>query len=55
MSDLSEKILTILKSPPERAKIRAYAENFDWNATTEGQIRIFEEIIDRLKANHDPY
>jgi hypothetical protein len=29
---------------PARAATRAYAEGFDWQSTTEGQITLFREI-----------
>ena len=32
---------------PDRAATRAYAERFDWDATTQGQIEIFERLAGR--------
>lgn len=32
---------------PDRSATRAYAERFDWNATTEGQLAIFESLAGR--------
>ena len=32
---------------PDRAATRAYAERFDWTATTEGQLEIFERLAER--------
>jgi len=32
---------------PERSATRAYAERFDWNTTTEGQLAIFERLAGR--------
>lgn len=32
---------------PERSATRAYAERFDWSATTEGQLAIFEQLARR--------
>ena len=40
-------IRRILASPPDRAATRAYAEGFSWDATTEGQLRIFRSILER--------
>jgi glycosyltransferase involved in cell wall biosynthesis len=33
-----------LAAPPARTATRAYAERFDWQSTTEGQIALFREI-----------
>jgi len=35
---------------PERAATRKYAEGFDWQSTTDGQIRLFREILARRAA-----
>jgi teichuronic acid biosynthesis glycosyltransferase TuaC len=32
---------------PERAATRRYAEKFGWDETTEGQIKLFSEILHR--------
>ena len=34
----------LLAMPPDRAETRRYAEGFSWDATTEGQIGIFERL-----------
>jgi len=40
--------LTLLRqAPPDRAATRRYAEGFDWQATTDGQLRLFREILAR--------
>jgi len=31
--------------PPERTATRAYAEGFSWDATTDGQLRLFERLL----------
>jgi teichuronic acid biosynthesis glycosyltransferase TuaC len=36
-----------LAAPPARAATRRYAEHFDWQSTTEGQIALFHEILER--------
>ncbi|MBL8698808.1 MAG: glycosyltransferase family 4 protein [Alphaproteobacteria bacterium] len=36
-----------LAQPPDRAATRRYAEGFSWDDTTAGQIRLFEEILQR--------
>ena len=35
-------------NPPDRQATRRYAEKFDWEPTTEGQIRIFYSLLPRL-------
>jgi glycosyltransferase involved in cell wall biosynthesis len=44
---LAEAIRALLAAPPDRALTRAYAEGFDWQDTTEGQLALFEEICAR--------
>ena len=38
-------IRELLAAPPSRAATRRYAEQFDWQSTTEGQIALFHEIL----------
>jgi len=40
----------LFSSLPSRAATRAYAEKFGWEPTTQGQIDLFREILDRRKA-----
>lgn len=35
---------------PSREDIRAHAETFSWEATTQGQLRLFGEVMDRAKG-----
>ncbi len=44
---LAGAIQGILADPPSRQETRAYAERFGWEATTEGQLRLFENILNR--------
>jgi teichuronic acid biosynthesis glycosyltransferase TuaC len=37
----------LLAALPARAETRAYAERFDWQSTTEGQIALFREICEQ--------
>jgi teichuronic acid biosynthesis glycosyltransferase TuaC len=46
-SALAFAIRDLLSSPPERAATRAHAETFDWQATTDGQLRLFSTILER--------
>jgi glycosyltransferase involved in cell wall biosynthesis len=34
----------------DRAATRRYAEHFSWDATTEGQLEMFREIVERRAA-----
>jgi teichuronic acid biosynthesis glycosyltransferase TuaC len=43
-SRLAETVLDILAAPPSRAATRCYAEQFDWQSTTEGQIALFHDV-----------
>ncbi len=42
---LAETTRALLADPPARAATRRYAEQFSWDATSAGQMRIFERII----------
>jgi glycosyltransferase involved in cell wall biosynthesis len=44
----------LLSAPPTREATRAYAERFDWNATTAGQLRLFNEILGSASAAAGP-
>ena len=41
-----------LAALPTRATTRSYAERFDWQSTTEGQIALFREICERRPGRH---
>jgi glycosyltransferase involved in cell wall biosynthesis len=40
-------IAQLLSNPPSRAATRSYAERFSWDATTQGQLDLFESILAR--------
>jgi glycosyltransferase involved in cell wall biosynthesis len=40
-----ECVRRLRAAPPERAATRRFAERFSWDATTEGQLRIFERVL----------
>jgi teichuronic acid biosynthesis glycosyltransferase TuaC len=44
---LATAIRNLLAAPPSRAATQAYAEQFDWQSTTKGQIALFHEILGR--------
>jgi glycosyltransferase involved in cell wall biosynthesis len=46
-SRLAEAVRELLAAPPARTATRRYAEQFDWQSTTEGQITLFHEILER--------
>jgi teichuronic acid biosynthesis glycosyltransferase TuaC len=46
-SRLAATVRDFLSVPPARAATRGYAEQFDWQSTTEGQIALFKAIIER--------
>ena len=44
---LADTVRDFFAAPPPRAATRRYAEQFDWQNTTEGQIALFREILKR--------
>jgi teichuronic acid biosynthesis glycosyltransferase TuaC len=46
-SGLASAICQLLAAPPSRTATRLYAEHFDWQSTTDGQIALFHEILER--------
>ena len=44
---LADTVSDLLTKPPCRAATRRYAEQFDWHATTQGQLALFHEICER--------
>ena len=40
----------ISAAPPSRAATRRYVEQFDWQSTTEGQIALFQEVLQRRSS-----
>jgi glycosyltransferase involved in cell wall biosynthesis len=54
-SGLASAIRELLTAPPSRAATRRYAEQFDWQSTTDGQIALFHEVLERRsKARPTP-
>ena len=52
---LAVAIRELLAAPPSRAATRLYAEQFDWQTTTDGQLALFLEILEqRSKARSAP-
>jgi glycosyltransferase involved in cell wall biosynthesis len=44
-------IARLRQSPPDRAATRHYAEQFDWQATTDGQVALFRSVIERHRTS----
>jgi len=40
-------IRELLADPPSRDATRAYAERFSWDKTTQGQLQLFRDVIER--------
>jgi teichuronic acid biosynthesis glycosyltransferase TuaC len=47
---VAEGFFRLFANTPDRARTRAYAEQFDWGATTEGQLRLFHRIVAERRA-----
>ena len=46
-SAIADAVEALLRRPPDRAHTRSYAENFSWDATTQGQLQLFRDILER--------
>ena len=44
---VADAVAALRAAPPARAGTRRYAEQFSWDATTEGQLRLFGAILQR--------
>ena len=44
---IAAAVRDLLAAPPERAATRAYAERFGWEETSQGQLRLFRDVISR--------
>jgi glycosyltransferase involved in cell wall biosynthesis len=42
---VARAVAALVLRRPDRAQVRGYAERFSWDATTEGQIALFESIL----------
>jgi glycosyltransferase involved in cell wall biosynthesis len=51
---LAEGVRQILAAPPDRAATRLYAEKFDWQSTTDGQLALFSEVLAAHKGGVTP-
>lgn len=48
---VADAVNTLRANYPDRAATRRYAERFSWDDTTEGQIRLFDEVLARRAGN----
>jgi teichuronic acid biosynthesis glycosyltransferase TuaC len=48
---IASAVNRLFAAPPDRAATRAYAERFGWDETTQGQLRLFQEILARRKGS----
>ena len=46
-ASIAEAMMRLRSNPPDRQATRRYAEKFDWQPTTEGQIGIFRSLLSR--------
>jgi len=44
---VAEGVKRLFAALPERQATRRYAEGFSWDATSEGQLRLFRDVINR--------
>jgi glycosyltransferase involved in cell wall biosynthesis len=51
---VAEGVKRLFAASPDRAATRTYAEQFDWAATTEGQLRLFHRILAERQARQHP-
>ena len=47
---IAEAARGLFADPPDRAATRAYAERFGWEETTQGQLRVFRDVLARQGA-----
>lgn len=50
VASYSNALKSLLEEKPSRAKVRLFAENFDWRATSRGQYEIFRTAIHNFKT-----
>jgi glycosyltransferase involved in cell wall biosynthesis len=50
VADIVTAVSAMLADPPSRAAVRRHAEGFSWDATTQGQLRIFRSALARQEA-----
>lgn len=48
---LVQSVQALFSDYPDRQEVRAYAEKFDWMATTDGQVELFDAVV---RAHRNP-
>ena len=48
---VADGVKRVLANSPDRGATRRYAERFDWDSTTQGQLALFREILSRRRAS----
>lgn len=49
-SAFADAVLSLLQNYPDRSRVRAYAEQFSWQNTTDAQIAMFQRIAGRVAS-----
>lgn len=47
---IAKAVRSFFTDPPERAAVRAYAEHFSWDETTQGQLALFRRVLKKNSA-----
>ena len=51
--DIAAAVDDLIKQLPDRSDVRDFAGKFDWHATSDGQMKIFEQAINDYSQNQD--
>ena len=51
---VADALAQLFAAPPARAATRAYAERFDWDSTTQGQLELFRRIVAERSSRQLP-
>ena len=49
-SGLADAVLSLWRAQPARSAVRSHAQGFGWQATTEGQLALFRDILETAHA-----
>ncbi len=47
--EIAETVRALLEDYPDREAVRTYAEGFSWEDTSRGQMKIFTQVIEKIK------
>lgn len=48
-AEIARTVKRLLASPPDRAATRRHAEGFSWEATSQGQLQLFRDVLERRR------